>query len=358
MRRHFWSGAALSAALSLVIVGCSSDSSAPTESLHGPDVTGSTQIALTRKADTLTVDQALQLKAIVPPAPGTIAPAITWTSSDTSVAIVTQHGALFGLKSGKVTVTVSSRGFSDATVVTVRAGIRDVVFEADSIAISLAQSVKIPFRVRDTDGNLVDLNKHRVEWVSTAPDIAPLTGDATVTGRSIGRADLLLRVDNKVGSTRVKVMSKPVASVFVTPSSLALDAGQSTQLTATTYDVNGDVVTGRTISWSTSNAGVATVSEDGVVTTVAAGSAEITANAQGRKSVVPVTVTASSNKSVSVASVTVTLNASSLAAGQSTQANATLRDAGGATLTGRSIVWTSSDPAVAAVDGAGRVTAL
>jgi uncharacterized protein YjdB len=358
MRRHFWSGAVLSAALSLVIVGCSSDSSAPTESVHGTDVTGSTQIALTRKADTLTVDQALQLKAIVPPAPGTIAPAITWTSSDTSVAIVTQHGALFGLKSGKVTVTVSSRGYSAATAVTVRPGIRDVVFEADSIAISLAQSVKIPFRVRDTDGNLVDLNKHRVEWVSTAPDIAPLTGDATVTGRSIGRADLLLRVDNKVGSTRVKVMSKPVASVFVTPSSLALDAGQSTQLIATTYDVNGNAVTGRSISWSTSDAGVATVSVDGVVTTVASGSAEITANAEGRKSVVPVTVTASSSKSVAVASVTVTLNASSLAAGQSTQANATLRDAGGATLTGRSIVWTSSEPAVATVDGAGRVTAL
>ena len=358
MRRHTWSGAALSAALSLVIVGCSSDSSAPTESVHGPDATGSTQIALTRKADTLTVDQALQLKAILPPAPGTIAPAITWTSSDTSVAIVTQHGALFGLKSGKVTITVSSRGYSDATTVTVRPGIRDVVFEADSIAISLAQSVKIPFRVRDTDGNLVDLNKHRVEWVSTAPDIAPLTGDATVTGRSLGRADLLLRVDNKVGSTRVKVMSKPIASVFVTPSSLSLAAGQSTQLTATTYDVNGDVVTGRNVSWSTSNAGVATVSEDGVVTTVAAGSAEILANAQGRKSVVPVTVTASSNNSVPVASVSVTLNASSLAAGQSTQANATLRDAGGATLTGRSIVWTSSEPSVASVDGAGRVTAF
>src|SRR5688572_8531196 len=360
MRRHSWSGAAVVAALSLVIVGCSSDSSAPVEVLPGPHPTGSTQIALTRKADTLTVDQSLQLRAILPPTPGTIAPSITWASSDTSIAFVTQSGVLFGLKSGKTTITVSSRGFTDAAVVAVRPGIRDVVFEADSIAISLAQSVKIPFRVRDTDGNVVDLAKHKVEWVSTAPAIAPLTGDATVTGRSIGKTDLLLRVDNKVGSTRVRVLSKPVASVFVQPSSLVLGTGVTTQLAATTYDVNGDIITGRNVSWSSSNSGVATVNGEGLVTTVGAGTAEINVNAEGRKAVVPVTVTESggSNTSVPVASVTVTLNAPTLLAGQSTQANATLKDANGSVLTGRSVVWTSSEPTVAAIDGAGMVTTM
>ena len=360
MRRHTWSGAAIAAALSLVIVGCSSDSSAPVEVQHGPHPTGSTQIALTRKADTLTVDQSLQLRAILPPAPGTIAPAITWTSSDTSVAFVTQSGVLFGLKKGKTTITVASRGFTDAAVIDVKPGIRDVVFDADSIAISLTQSVKIPFRVRDTDGNPVDLANHRVEWVSTAPDIAPLTGDATVTGRSIGSASLLLRVDNKVGSTGVRVLSKPVASVFVQPSSLVLARGISAQLTATTYDVNGNPVTGRNLSWSSSNSDVARVDNDGVVTTIAAGSAEINVNAEGRKMVVPVTVTASSGSTttVPVASVTVTLNAPTLLAGQSTQANATLKDANGTVLTGRSVVWTSSDPTIASVDGTGKVGTL
>lgn len=360
MRRHTWSGAALLAALSLVAVGCSSDSSAPVETEPGPITSGSTQIALTRRADTITVDQSLQLKAILPPAPGTIAPAITWASSDTNVAIVTQTGVLFALKSGRTTITVTTRGYSDATVVTVKPGIRDVVFDSDSIAISLAQSVQVPYRVNDTDGNPVDLSKHKVEWVSTAPDVAPLTGDATVTGRSIGRADLLLRVDNKVATTGVRVLAKPVASVFVSPSSLSLAAGQSTQLTATTYDVNGNAITGRNLSWSSSNSGVATVSSTGVVTTVAAGKADITANAEGRKGVVPVTVTtaSSSQSAVAVASVTVTLNAVTLLAGQSTQANATLKDANGTVLTGRSVVWTSSDVTVASVDAVGLVTAL
>ena len=361
MRRHPWSGAAVMAALSLVAIGCGSDSSAPVESTHEPITTGSTQIALTRKADTMSVDQSLQLTAIVPPVPGSIAPEIAWTSSDPNVAIVTKTGVLFGLKSGRVTVTASTRGYSDATIVTVKAGIRDVNFESDSLAISLSQSVKIPFRVTDTDGNPVDLSKHKVEWVSTSPDVAAMSGDATVTGRTIGRTDVLLKVDSKVATTGVRVLNKPVASVFVSPSSVALTTGQTTQLVASTYDVNGNTITGRNISWSSSDANVATVSGTGLVTTIAPGKVDVTANAEGRKSVVPVTVTAPTSSNVTsapVATVVVALNAPTLVAGQSTQATATLKDASGNALTGRSIVWTSSDVTVASVNATGLVTAL
>ena len=360
MRRHTWSGAALLAALSLVAVSCSSDSSAPVESTHEPNHVGSTQIALSRKADTLSVDQSIQLNAIVPPAPGTIAPQITWTSSDNSVAIVTKTGVLFGLKSGRATITATTAGYSDATVVTVKPGIGVVDFESDSLAISLSESVKIPYRVTDTDGNPVDLSKHKVEWISTVPNVAGMTDDATVTGRSIGRTAVLLKVDNKVGSTGVRVVSKPVASVFANPSSLALAAGQTAQLVATTYDVNGDPISSKNISWSTSDATVATVTESGLVTTIAAGNAEIMVNASGRKTSVPVAVSAPSpsNGAAAVASVAVSLNASTLLAGQSTQASATLKDASGNVLTGRSIVWTSSDVTVASVNATGLVTAL
>jgi uncharacterized protein YjdB len=360
MRRHTWSGAAVLAALSLVAVACSSDSSAPDESTSEHGTTSSTQIALTRTADTMTVDQSLQLTAIVPPAPGTVAPVITWASSDTNVAIVTKTGVLFGLKSGRTTITATARGYSDATVVTVKPGIRDVDFDSDSLSITLAETVKIPYRVTDTDGNPVDLSKHTVQWVSTSPAVADMQSDATVTGRSIGRASVLLKVDNKVGTTGVRVLAKPVASIFVTPSSLVLAAGQSAQLTATTYDVNGNAITGRNVSWSSSDANVAIVGSGGLVTTIAAGKADITANSEGRKSVVPVTVSPapSSTTAASVASVTVTLNAPTLVAGQSTQANATLKDASGNVLTGRSVVWTTSDATVASVNATGLVTTI
>lgn len=358
MRRHTRSGAAVLAVLSLVALGCSSDSSAPVASNHEPGPTSIRQIALTRQTDTVSVDQSLQLMAIVPPAPGSVAPKVAWASSDTTVAIVTRTGVLFGLRSGRTTITATTSGFSDATVVTVKPGIGHIDLGSDSLAISLAESVKLPYRVTDTDGNPVDLSKHTVEWTSTAPEIADLSDDATVTGRAIGRASLILRVDSKVASTDVRVLSKPVASVFVTPSSLALSAGESAQLVATTYDVNGDAITGRNAKWSTSNANVATVSSTGLVKTVAAGQADITVNAEGRKSIVPVTVSGATTSTVSVASVTVTLGASSIAAGETTQATATLKDASGKVTTGHSIVWTVSDATVASVDASGLVTSL
>ena len=358
MRRHTRSGATILVVLSLVAIGCGEK--APSAPISGSSGAGS-QIALTRRADTVAVDESVQLSAIIPPDPGTVTPSVSWSSSDPNVAIVTQNGVLFALKSGRTTVTVTARGYSDATIVTVRPSVREVTFDNDTLAISLAQSVKLPYRVTDSDGNQVDLSQHKVEWSSTDPAVADVTSDATVTGRAIGSADLLLRVDNKVAKTGVRVLNKPVASVFASPSSLALAAGQTAQLVATTYDVNGDPLQGRNISWSSSNSGVATVSSSGLVTTIAAGNADITASAGGRKTIVPVTVsaTSSSNAGVaSVASVVVALNAPTLVAGQSTQATATLKDASGNVLTDRSIVWTSSEVTVASVNATGLVTAL
>ena len=80
----------------------------------------------------------------------------------------------------------------------------------------------------------------------------------------------------------------------------------------------------------------------------------------GRRSVsVSVTVGAGpANPTVSVASVGVSLAASSVIAGKTTQATAVTKDASGNVLTGRTIVWTTSDPTVASADGVGVITAI
>ena len=231
MRRHARSGATVLVALSLVAVGCGEK--APSAPGFGTNGGSSSQVALTRKADTVDVDQSVQLSAIIPSAPGSVAPSVSWASSDPSVAIVTQNGVLFALKSGRTIVTATARGQSDATTVTVRPSVRDVEFQSDSLAISVSQSVKLPYRVKDSDGNDVDLSAHKVEWITSDAQVVPLTGDATITGRQIGTADLLLRVDTKVATTRIKVLSKPVASVVVSPTSLQIGVAQTATLSIT-----------------------------------------------------------------------------------------------------------------------------
>lgn len=81
-----------------------------------------------------------------------------------------------------------------------------------------------------------------------------------------------------------------VATVTVTPGTNNLVPQQTVTLAAETKDANGNVLTGRTITWATSSQAVATVSTTGVVTAVAGGSATITATSEGKSGTATVSV--------------------------------------------------------------------
>jgi len=143
----------------------------------------------------------------------------------------------------------------------------------------------------------------------------------------------------------------PVASVTVTPPTASVDEGKTVQLTATPRDANGNALSGRTMSWATTAASVATVSSSGLVTGVAAGSATITATSEGQSGTAAITVTHVPVASVSVSPVTGFIQVS-----QTLQLTASPKDANGNPLSGRTVTWTSSDSAVATVNGSGLVT--
>jgi hypothetical protein len=84
----------------------------------------------------------------------------------------------------------------------------------------------------------------------------------------------------------------PVGSVTVTPGTAGLTAGDTIRLSAEVKDGAGNPLTGRAVTWSTSSAGVATVSTTGLVTGVAAGPATITAASEGQTGSATVSVTA------------------------------------------------------------------
>jgi len=86
-----------------------------------------------------------------------------------------------------------------------------------------------------------------------------------------------------------------VATVTIAPTSATVTVGGTQQLTATTRDASGNVLTGRTVTWTSSNTGVATVSTTGLVTAVAAGSATISATSEGRSGTAAITVQASTS---------------------------------------------------------------
>jgi len=144
-----------------------------------------------------------------------------------------------------------------------------------------------------------------------------------------------------------------VASVTVTPPTARIAVGESVQLKATTKDAAGNVLTGRVVTWASSNLAVATVSSTELVTGVAAGQATITATSEGESGTAAITVT-----TVPVASVTVAPPTATVEAGQTVQLTATTRDANQNVLAGRVVTWASGNTTVASVSTTGLVTGV
>src|SRR3989442_14131841 len=88
---------------------------------------------------------------------------------------------------------------------------------------------------------------------------------------------VLGQLADAVSGTAAAGAPKPVASVTVSPTSASVLQGQTLQLTATIKDSAGNVLSGRAVTWTSSDAGGATGSSSGLVGGVGAGSGTSTA---------------------------------------------------------------------------------
>ena len=163
-------------------------------------------------------------------------------------------------------------------------------------------------------------------------------------------AFLSLQCSSEGGVTNVLV----VARVEVAPDLSDLVLGSTVQLGATPKTASGITVTGRTVSWSSTDPSIASVSGSGLVTGVAVGGpVRIRATVDGIVGDAVITVTP-----VPVDRVTVTPEDVNLLVGATQQLTANAFDASGGPLSGRSFLWQSSDNATATVTTSGLVIAI
>ncbi len=157
----------------------------------------------------------------------------------------------------------------------------------------------------------------------------------------------------------VIVTTIPVASVEVTPPAANVGVGSTLQLSAVAKDGAGGILSGRPVTWSSSNVQIATVAA-GLVAGVAVGTAYIVASSEGMSDTATITVIAPPPPPppAPVASVTVTPSTASLAVGSAVQLVAVARDSAGNILQGRVMSWRSGDSLIAKVTAVGLVTGI
>jgi len=303
---------------------------------------------------TVTVGQTSQLTAVAKDPlgqPVSGAP-IAWSTTNASVATVNATGVVSGVAVGTAGVVASSGGFSDTVSVSVTAvAVASVAVAPTSVSLAAGATSQLTATAKDASGTT--LTGRLVTWKSSNAQVVTVDATGKLSGVAQGTATVTATIDGKSASSAVTVTAAAVTSVTASVNATALTVGQTTQASATAKDASGAVISGRTVTWSTSDAKIATVSSTGLVTAVAAGSATITATVDGVKGSVGVTVT-----NVVIASVSVSINSSSVAVGQTTQATATALDASGKPVTGRTVTWSSSNNSIASVSSTGVVTGV
>ena len=121
-----------------------------------------------------------------------------------------------------------------------------------------------------------------------------VTAHMTDTVQSL-TVQVIAEREGKADTSTLTIVRRPVETVTVTPDPASVAVGDTIQLTATLSAANGTEVTGRTVSWSSSNPLLATVDQTGKVAGIAptppGTTVVITATSEGKSGTAQVIVT-------------------------------------------------------------------
>ena len=286
----------------------------------------------------------------VSPDKGSITGGLVWSSSDDTRATVNDFGVVTGVSTGVVTITVVL-----ADNLEVYGTFTLLVKEAETSA-SPITSINLSGANEVLVGNKVKLNvaytpanePATFTYSSSNEAVATVSSAGWVTGVAGGSAQItasLVGDPEKKAIFNITVIPLPEGITISGASNVSY--GQNIILTAAAYPVGASSA----VNWSSSDASVATVDVNGRVTGMKVGTATITAT-----SIVSASIKATHTVTVTdQMSITLNPNSLNLTVGANSTITATVV---AASLTDKSVAWSSSNTAVATVDGNGKVTAV
>jgi parallel beta-helix repeat protein len=323
------------------------------------------RVVATPASASLVVDSGITLSAVVENSRGEqLSSPVLWFSSDTLVAVVSRDGHVTALREGRATIRAKAGDVEGATEVATTAVVDSVRVLPANPVLRIGRKTQLTAQAFDANGR--KLNR-AVKWESSDTTVATISSTGMMTALAPGSATIYASADLvspelatydsaleqniagksgkvKKGRTKATVTQAPVSSVTMSPTSSSIGIGGTVQFSATLRDADGNTVTGSSITWSSSNTAIATVSASGLVRGVAFGSADVVATVNGVQSSAVVDVVPTEPLSLALDQ-----SALDLTAGQSARVGATLKDATGHTVTGVTFAWSSSNTSVAKV---------
>ncbi len=281
---------------------------------------------------------------------------VTWTSSNTATATISNAAGSRGLASSVATgATVISATFAattGTTALTVTAASLNTITVAPAAG-STPAGTSLAFTATGafSDGSTRDITGD-VTWSSSDATIATISNAGPSKGVSttvrVGTATITAALAARTGTAGLTVTDAVLSSIAVTPANRSLPLGLSRQFTATgRYSDNSLQDLTGSVTWASSDTAVATISNAigsaGLASTLGIGTTTIKATLGAINGQTDLTVTA-----VSLQSIGLTPTDASAAAGTMLQYSAvgTYSDGSTQDLT-RAVTWSSSQPAIA-----------
>lgn len=220
-----------------------------------------------------------------------------------------------------------------------------VVISKTAVTLHTGESEKISAQV--TPGNAYE---QKIVWSSSDTSVVSVSADGVIKASCAGTATVTATTSagNFTASCQVTVLANSVTGISLDITELTLQGGKKKMLTCTVNPSNAD---NKSVTWSSSNESVATVSANGLVTAVSGGTATITAtSADGGH-------TASCNVTVIVplSGISFSQNTFDMKVGETKNAPLALEPSD-ATVTG--LTWSSSDTNIVTVSESGEITAV
>lgn len=321
-----------------------------------PPVVNVTGVSLNKTSAEIEVDSTVQLIATITPSNATNR-RVSWSTSDSSIATVSESGVVTGILPGTALITVTSIDGSKTATATIT--VKDITPAIISVTgVSLNKTQKT-LKINETLSLIPTITpdnatNKKVTWSSSDTNIAIVNG-GIVTAVSKGSTTITVTTeDGSKTSSCIVTVEEPV--VRVTEVSLnktvgTIKQGATLQLVAT---VTPATATNKDVTWSSSNPEVATV-KGGVVTGVSVGTSTITVTTEdGAKTAVCTVTVEEEPKIIPVTSVSLTVDKVSLEVGnkytfvaQINPQNATNKD----------LTWLSSDEEIVEVSSTGLIKA-
>ena len=271
---------------------------------------------------------------------------VVWSSSDTKVATVS-GGVVKPAGGGTATITVTAAdgSFTATCTVTVTQAVTKVGLDKSSLVLKLSDSdVTLNATISPSTATVKD-----VKWTSSNTNIITVSEDGVVHPVGSGTASIIAASAQDSSKTARCTVTVPVKvkGIALSKTAITLKLGSGTASISPVVTPTNAAV--KTVTWSSSDATIATVSKSGVVSSVAVGTATITATTTDGG------ITATCNVTVIQPVTKVSLDNSKLIVklgGSDATLNATISP-DNATL--KDVKWTSSNTKVATVGADGTV---